>query len=150
MSVVQDLKTDLIQNAIALYSAKMVTLEEGRLMVNEDFEIVPEELLMPDPTAEVPMDGEKAEEGGQDMNAEAQAKLRGSVGGVQGILETQAAVAGGTTTYSAGISLLTVVYGFDEATARALLGEESEIQANIAAQNEAQAQAAPTPQGNEA
>ena len=65
-----------------------------------------------------------------DLNAEAQSRLRGSVGGVQGILEVQAAVASGLTQYDAALTLFTTVYGFDETTARNLLGEEREINFN--------------------
>jgi HK97 family phage portal protein len=149
MSIVQDLKTDLINNSISLYNAGMITLEEARLMVNEDFEIVPDELNKP-PEMEVKESNEapttEGEEAPTDANAEAQARLRGSVGGVQGLLEIQAAVSAGTTTYSAAITILTVVYGFDEQTAREMLGDESEIQANLAAQ---QAQQTPQKQDNE-
>src|SRR5690606_25040291 len=44
----------------------------------------------------------------------AQAQLRGSVGGVQGILAIQQSVAQGTTDYDAAIGILTVVYGFTD------------------------------------
>ena len=62
------------------------------------------------------------------LNEQAQASLRGSVGGVQGILEVQAAVAAGLTQYDAALTLFTTVYGFDESTARELLGEERTIE----------------------
>lgn len=57
-----------------------------------------------------------------DVEAEAKAKLKGSVGGVQGILEIQASVAQGITDYSAAISLLYEIFGFDEKTAKSILG----------------------------
>jgi HK97 family phage portal protein len=44
MSIVQDLKTDLINNSISLYQAGIINLEEARLMVNEDYAEIPEDL----------------------------------------------------------------------------------------------------------
>jgi hypothetical protein len=54
---------------------------------------------------------------------EAQAGLRGSVGGVQGILGIQASVASGTTSIQSAINMLVEIYGFAEPTARKILGE---------------------------
>lgn len=62
--------------------------------------------------------------GGAEPDAleEAKARLKGSVGGVQGLLETQAAVAAGTTDYNAAVTLLVEIYGFDQGIAKRLLG----------------------------
>jgi len=57
-----------------------------------------------------------------DVEAEAKAKLKGTVGGVQGILEIQGSVAAGITDYNSAITLLYEIYGFDDATAKKLLG----------------------------
>jgi hypothetical protein len=51
-----------------------------------------------------------------------QAALRGSVGGVQGILAVQASVSNGTTTRDAALSILTIIYGFTDEQANDLLG----------------------------
>ena len=113
--------------------AGLITPNEGRAL---RYPKLPElEIEQP---INAPTDGTKAEGEGEDINATAQANLRGSVGGVQGILEIQAAVAGGITLYSAGLSILTIVYGFDEPTARAMLGDEAAIEAanNERLQNE--------------
>jgi hypothetical protein len=56
------------------------------------------------------------------QRAEAQANLKGTVGGVQGILQIQQSVAEGITKREAAISLLETIYGFDTQTANALLG----------------------------
>lgn len=56
----------------------------------------------------------------------AQAALRGSVGGVQGILSVQASVSAGTTTMEAALSILTIVYGFTDQQAKDLLGQPNE------------------------
>lgn len=54
--------------------------------------------------------------------AEAKARLKGSVGGVQGIIQIQQSVAAGTTQFSAAIAILNEIFGFDDATARQILG----------------------------
>ncbi len=64
-----------------------------------------------------------------DIEAEAKAKLRGSVGGTQGILEIQASVASGVTQYEAAVTLLYQLYGFDDATSRKLLGNPTALKA---------------------
>ena len=61
---------------------------------------------------------------------EAQARLRGSVGGVQGILGIQSGVAQGTTDYTAAIETLIEIYGFNRETAIRVLGTPSETPDN--------------------
>lgn len=79
-----------------------------------------------------PSDGEKAETEGEvkkpkkvvsKEQMEAQANLRGSVGGVQGILSIQEAVASGTTSRSAAIAILGEIYGFEPDVAGSILGD---------------------------
>jgi hypothetical protein len=53
----------------------------------------------------------------------AQAALKGSVGGVQGILGIQSAVAAGNTSFESGLTILMEIYGFDRPIASALLGQ---------------------------
>jgi len=53
---------------------------------------------------------------------EAQASLRGSVGGVTGILSIQQGVVAKTTTRESALSILTLVYGFSLSEAYSLLG----------------------------
>ncbi len=53
---------------------------------------------------------------------EAKANLRGSVGGVQGVLAIQASVSTGITDYSSGIAMLIEIFGYEERSARAILG----------------------------
>lgn len=55
-------------------------------------------------------------------NAQAQANLRGSVGGVQGILQIQAAVQAGTTSRDSAVIILMQIFGFNEETANEILG----------------------------
>lgn len=57
----------------------------------------------------------------------AQAALRGSVGGVQGILAVQTAVGAGTTTMDSALSILTLVYGYSDQEAKELLGQPAEV-----------------------
>lgn len=61
--------------------------------------------------------------GADSKTLEAQASLRGSVGGVQGILAIQQGVVAGTTTYESAISMLTIIYGFSAEDASNLLGK---------------------------
>jgi hypothetical protein len=57
-----------------------------------------------------------------DIEAESKAKLKGSVGGVQGILSIQTSVYNGTTDYDAAVVLLGEIFGFDTVKAKAILG----------------------------
>ena len=53
---------------------------------------------------------------------EAQANLKGSVGGVQALLEIQASYAAGTTTYDSAIAMLDMIFGYNKEQAVKLLG----------------------------
>ena len=57
-----------------------------------------------------------------DATKEAQANLRGSVGGVQGVLGVQQSFANGLTDYNSAITIFTEIYGFSLKVADALLG----------------------------
>lgn len=59
-------------------------------------------------------------------NAQAQATLRGSVGGVSSILEIQSAYVAGTTSYGSAIAMLQYIFGFDELKSKELLGSPKE------------------------
>ena len=63
-----------------------------------------------------------------DVEAEAKAKLKGTVGGVQGILSIQQSVQAGTTPYLSAVNILKEIYGFDDKTARAMLGDQKQIE----------------------
>ena len=54
--------------------------------------------------------------------AKAQAGLRGSVGGVTGILQIQASVTSGATQYDSAITILKEIYGFTDIIAKKILG----------------------------
>jgi hypothetical protein len=58
----------------------------------------------------------------QQKEAEAKANLKGSVGGVQGIIAIQQSVARGTTDRSSAIALLMEIYGFDLPTSEKMVG----------------------------
>jgi hypothetical protein len=58
-----------------------------------------------------------------DKTLEAQANLKGSVGGVQSLLEIQASYAQGLTTYDSAINMLDVIFGYNRETAVRLLGK---------------------------
>lgn len=82
-------------------------------MGNPDYTYV---YIQPLFTKEVSQDTAAAE------NAKAQAQLKGSVGGVQALIEIQASVSSGTTDYNAAVAMIVNIYGFDEETAKKLLG----------------------------
>jgi hypothetical protein len=63
-----------------------------------------------------------------DVEAEAKAKLKGTVGGVQGLLQIQDSVSKGITDYEAAVVMLFEIYGFDDKTARALLGDKQKLE----------------------
>jgi hypothetical protein len=57
------------------------------------------------------------------VQEKAQAELKGSVGGVQGILSIQQSVSQGFTTIDAGAAILELIYGISPIEARRMLGE---------------------------
>lgn len=65
-----------------------------------------------------------------DIEAEAKAKLKGTVGGVQGILAIQDSVARGTTSIESAKTLLYEIYGFEDTVATKLLGKPKPIKVN--------------------
>lgn len=72
--------------------------------------------------------GEKTAE---QKNADAQAELRGTVGGGQLVLTTQQAVANGTSTEESAIALFELVMGFSKEDAIRLLGNPEETETEI-------------------
>lgn len=77
----------------------------------------------------------KATEGVQevvvdDATKQAQANLRGSVGGVQGVLSVQQSYANDLTDYDSAITIFTEIYGFTLEVADALLGSPEKIDPN--------------------
>ena len=81
-----------------------------------------------------PASTEAADEAVADPKAmDAQAALKGSVGGVSGIIDLVAQVAAGTIPASSAVVVLMELYGFDEATARAALGMDAEaVESSVA------------------
>ena len=59
----------------------------------------------------------------EDLNKKAQANLRGSVGGVTGVLSIQKSVSEETTSYNSGVTMLVEIYGYSEEVARDILGQ---------------------------
>lgn len=56
----------------------------------------------------------------------AQANLRGSVGGVQGVISIQQSIAAGTTTRESALAMLMHIYGFTEEQANEIIGQPQE------------------------
>lgn len=74
----------------------------------------------------------EGEEVSQDKEADARAELRGSVGGVQGIIQIQQSVSEGLTDRSSAAALLELIYGFEPDEAVRLLGRVKEGSGNNA------------------
>jgi hypothetical protein len=107
----------IIANLSALLADRMITEDEYR-----------EEIFKHGIGTGKRIPVEKPDESKQDTETRAaQAALRGSVGGVQGILSIQASVSQGTTTRESALSMLTIVYGFSDKDAEKLLGEPTEV-----------------------
>jgi len=69
-----------------------------------------------------------------DVEAEAKAKLKGTVGGVQGVLAIQDSVSRGITQYEAAVTLLYEIYGFDTETSKKILGNPKKIKIDAPAE----------------
>jgi len=65
----------------------------------------------------------KADAEAEKIKREAQAALKGSVGGVQGILAIQQSVAAGNTTMESAVAIMEEIFGIPEILARVMLGE---------------------------
>ena len=88
-----------------------------------------DEALKPKSTGvAVQPDGEEAPAAIDEKRLEAQANLKGTVGGVQGILEIQSSVSKGITDRDAAIALLREIYGFTDEQAGAIIGNPKPIQ----------------------
>lgn len=61
-----------------------------------------------------------------DKTADAQAELKGSVGGVTALIELQKSVSQGYTQRASAIEIVKVIYGIDEATASIMIGDPVE------------------------
>lgn len=96
--------------------------EEDRNRFEEVFSmLLNEQLVIISP---FPQEEQKAEKTEEQINAEAQAELRGSVGGVNALTGVQANVANGLIPISAGVATIVNLYGFTGAQAQAMLGVE--------------------------
>jgi len=60
--------------------------------------------------------------------ADAQAVLRGSVGGVTALITLQQSISAGTTSVDAGVAMIKEIYGFSDEVARELLAGVEEQQ----------------------
>lgn len=94
--------------SIGLYSL----MEDGT--IEEDSEGDPN-----DPNSPAVQSNQSAEE---KLNKEAQANLRGSVGGVTGVLSIQTSVSQEITDYGSGLTMLKEIFGFTEDVAKRILG----------------------------
>lgn len=101
--------------------------EEDRNRFEEVFSMLVNEQLVI--TSPFPEEEQAEEETEEQINAKAQANLRGSVGGVTALLAIQQSVAAGTTTKSAGVAMIENIYGFSNEQANAMLGDPEPLKA---------------------
>ena len=92
------------------------------LMINQGYSNEDALLLINKPIIENSDDTLETNSGATQEQLAAQANLRGSVGGVQGILAIQASVQQGITSIESALATLVEIYGFNEDTARTILG----------------------------
>lgn len=97
-------------------------LEKGVLTTSEARNILYPNLEEVEVETDESSDNLEGNSEAEQANQEAQANLRGSVGGVQGILEIQQSVVNGTTSRNSAMSILQTIYGFDESQANEILG----------------------------
>ena len=106
---------------VEILSNSALSETQKKTVLEVVYELTHEEALKLVPTTAA------TEEGGEeavDEEAKARAGLKGSVGGVQGILAIQAAVAANTTSADAGAAILELIYGIDPAEAQRMLAKE--------------------------
>lgn len=112
MQVFEKEKTEIADKKVDTFT-KMINLkikpEAANAYLGTNFEVIEEEEII--------------EENSDPETKAAQAALRGSVGGVQGILSIQQSVVQGVTEYESAISILTIIYGFTEQQAKDILGQ---------------------------
>jgi hypothetical protein len=133
-------KEDLLKSLFAYKTLTAMVADNGTEFLEQPLSVIFAELdakLAPILSTYIPktvidINADSADAGTVDtelarQRAEAQANLKGTVGGVQGILSIQQSVSQGVTKRDAAISLLETIYGFDSETANRLLGDPIEI-----------------------
>ena len=65
-----------------------------------------------------------------EQTLKAQANLKGSVGGVQALLDIQSSYGAGTTSYESAISMLDIIFGYNKEQAVKLLGNPEKTEPN--------------------
>jgi HK97 family phage portal protein len=123
-------KDKIVMDGVNVVLNMPVSTETKQLLLKENYNLSDDiiDSLVPTEVEGLNIDTDLGEVGGEialnvvNENAQAQANLLGSVGGVQGILAIQQGVASGVTSESAAVSTMVEIYGFDEQTARNVLG----------------------------
>lgn len=132
-------KEDLLKSLFAYKTLTAMVADNGTEFLEQPLSVIFAELdrqMAPIiatyiPKTVIDINADSVDTGSEDtelarQRAEAQANLKGTVGGVQGILQIQQSVAQGITKRDAAISLLETIYGFDSETANRLLGDPIE------------------------
>jgi hypothetical protein len=99
-----------------------LTTDQTDKYIAENFNIEFEEIV------EEEVGEEKKAVTNDPVQAAAQAQLKGSVGGVQGILSIQQGVTDGLTTRESALEVLQLIYGFTLDESNRLLGQPKETE----------------------
>lgn len=111
-----------LRMAIEFYNLQT---ELERQVVQADFNAMVKNFAQPigENWTILPMTADNGEDTFEQENLKAQATLRGSVGGVQGIIQIQTSVNQGITSRQSGVAMLVNIYGFEESIAMVILGD---------------------------
>jgi hypothetical protein len=126
-------KDDLIRSLYAYKTLTKIVADNGTTYLENDLSVIFADLdnaLQPIVESYQPKQVIDLSSGSIDVNseiqqreAEAKANLKGSVGGVQGIIAIQQSVSKGFTDKGAAVKLLMEIYGFNEQTAIDMIGD---------------------------
>lgn len=126
-------KDDLIRSLYAYKTLTKIVADNGTTYLENDLSVIFADLdkaLQPIVDSYQPKQIIDLSSGSIDVNseiqqreAEAKANLKGSVGGVQGIIAIQQSVSKGFTDKGAAVKLLMEIYGFNEQTAIDMIGD---------------------------
>lgn len=132
-------KDDLIRSLYAYKTLTKIVADNGTTYLENDLSVIFSDLdkaMQPIVESYQPKQVIDLSSGSIDVNseiqqreAEAKANLKGSVGGVQGIIAIQQSVSKGFTDKGAAVKLLMEIYGFNQETAIDMIGDPINTQA---------------------
>lgn len=116
LPVMQEDRVDAEQVEATKITALHQALSDGAITITE----YRERLNLP------PLEESIQQQSVEEKIRESQIQIRSTVGGTEGLIQLNAAVAAGQTSREAAVAIVINIYGFDEATAEQMIGEEPE------------------------